>query len=427
MGITLNSEHKRRIDAIANSRLRAINHGPPKDFRRDGESEASRLDRWTAKQERAIFTEAAAFVVERFGEEWDTSDSVFAQPPWESENACTVWRYINDLCNYGGLAPLDSGWAKNIATERKEDIVKGIFSLGGYGVIAAPSKSGKSWLALELGTAVATQTPFIGAQEFDVPKARDVVVFYPEGVSGLYGRLDHLYRARGYEDGFTSYSDADGRFEPITNRINFSNPQHLDGMSKLLAKINPDLVIYDSAYLAMSGVDGSSQNQLGDVLAGLHERVLDACGGSMWVTTHYKKGLNKAELNSISGAGWDNWPNDWILMERLTSNNDGRLRARLLAYGRDWKGAALDIRTEMLDGQWTSTVGVQVAEASGEDALGRIVRHMIEHVQDNGPATVTEIKGSVKGKTALKSEAWNFVKESGKVRQVGKRWEAVAA
>jgi hypothetical protein len=421
MSTQLTSQHKRAIDSIVNRELTAVREGPPKDWeakdRRTGDkrTEAKRLE-WWRDDARTRFRNH----LDQFIEDEQLSD----------EDVLLVRHYASDLWSQGGLAVLDPVWAKAIATEQQEDMVKGIFKLNGYGVIAAPSKSGKSWLALELATAVHTGTPFINAEEFDVPKRRSVTVFYPEGVGAVFNRLNMLWRARGF-DGFDPYCekltegyDDDGFNRPpslsvLTNRLNFSSRRDLDNIANFLSIETPELVIFDSAYLSLGGVDGASQNQLGDVLATLHDTVTNACGASMWVTTHYRKGLNKADLNSISGAGWDNWPNDWLLLERLTSANDHKLRMRMLAYGRDWKGAALDVVTEMEDGNWSTTVGVKVAQDSeSEDALGRIVRHMVDHIEANGPSKVGAIKGAVKGKTTLKSEAWNFLKHSGKVKEV---------
>lgn len=299
----------------------------------------------------------------------------------------------------------------------EEDLVKNMIKLDTNGVIGAPEKGGKSWLALELAAAVSTGTPFLNDPRFEVPERKRVMLLFPEGQGAFRKRMNMLFTARADRGTFTVNSKF---IVPVLELLDLTHEIGLKRFGATIAHYQPDLVIIDSAYAYFGSANGSDLYSMGKVLSNVHREVranaLNPC--ALWVSTHYKKAVNEADINSIHGVGYAQWANDWLLVERKSRMGKKPLVLDLEIGGRDRDGEVIDLSVKFEDGRWdTIDMNAALPAHTGEDdttrkAAGLIVAKLREA---NHPLTSTEAQDINGVGTESKRAAWKALKEQGVV------------
>ncbi|MGD0679727.1 MAG: AAA family ATPase, partial [Polyangiaceae bacterium] len=174
-------------------------------------------------------------------------------------------------------------------------LVDGIWPTEGVGVLAGSPKTGKTWLAVELGIAVASGRPFLG--QFGVRKAGSVLMFGAEDrAADLKARASGICKARN--------QDLDAlAFDLIeVASLSIDHPTEFARLRATVRKVRPALVILDPFVRLFRG----SENDAGAVssVLGRLRALQRECAVAMLVVHHVRKrDAVEASAASIRGSG----------------------------------------------------------------------------------------------------------------------------
>lgn len=132
-------------------------------------------------------------------------------------------------------------------------LVTDLWAAAGVGVIGGHPKSGKSWLGLELATAVATATPCLG--RFHVPTAGTALVYLAE--DALHSVKERLVSLCAHRNVAIEELDVQVITAPTLRLDRDSDIQRLDNT---LAEICPRLLLLDPLVRLHSGDENSSMD-----------------------------------------------------------------------------------------------------------------------------------------------------------------------
>jgi hypothetical protein len=142
-------------------------------------------------------------------------------------------------------------------------LVEHLWTNGAVGVIGGAPKCGKSWLALELATAVASGRPCLG--RFAVPAAGPVLLYAAEDTPlQVRQRIEQLCLARNAP--FQSL-ELDLILEPT---LRIDRPLHIERLRATLALRQPRLLILDP-YVRLQAADENNATEVASILATLRE------------------------------------------------------------------------------------------------------------------------------------------------------------
>lgn len=142
-------------------------------------------------------------------------------------------------------------------------LVEHLWSRDAVGVIGGAPKCGKSWLALELGVAVASGRPCLG--RFAVPAPGPVLVYAAEDAPlQIRQRIEQLCQARGAP--FHSL-ELGLIIEPA---LRIDRPEHVERLRATLAQRRPRLLILDP-YVRLQAADENNATEVAAILATLRE------------------------------------------------------------------------------------------------------------------------------------------------------------
>jgi len=168
-----------------------------------------------------------------------------------------------------------------------------------YGVIAAGSKAGKTWLALDIAVAVATGGVALGLIAVDRPGP--VLVFLGEG-----GRRNAWRRLRAVCDAHdVNPADVDGlHLSYRSPRLN--DVEALGAIAAAVETVAPVLIIVDPLYLAAAGSDGASLYGMAEVL-GRAQALAENADAALIVSHHWNQSGKGSGFGRMSGAGPEEW------------------------------------------------------------------------------------------------------------------------
>jgi len=188
-------------------------------------------------------------------------------------------------------------------------LINGIWPEGDYGVMAAPSKAGKGWIALDLAFAVATDGKWLGLFGTSLPGP--VLVFAGEG-----GERKMVRRFRGIAAFYGA--DDSGRHGDdihIEERVpHLGDMAQLAALKRQIERIRPVLVIVDPLYLAARGANSASLVDMGAMLEGI-QRICQQHGAALLIVHHYNKTGAGSGAHRMSGAGAAEWGRLLITVE----------------------------------------------------------------------------------------------------------------
>lgn len=182
-----------------------------------------------------------------------------------------------------------------------EWLVDGVLSKHDRSIIAGPSKSGKSFLAIHASLAVARGVPFFGRA------TRQGLVVYQagEGARGVRKRLRAYRRTHGL-----TVKDAIP-FVLLTSRVDLYN--HDGDTSALVEEINAlkadyqvplELVVIDTLATATAGADENSGRDMSAALANV-ARIAEGCGAHVMLVHHMNAGGTKVRGHTSIYANVD--------------------------------------------------------------------------------------------------------------------------
>jgi hypothetical protein len=181
-------------------------------------------------------------------------------------------------------------------------IVEGVWPEDAFGWVAGPPKARKTWLAIELGIAVATGTPFLG--EHNVPNALPVLYVALEGHrAAIRARVGCVTRGRGIDPDGDGLDNLHLIYKPPG--VNLSDPKWAAKITKAAARVGARLVIVD---VLRAAAPTMRENDAGD-FAQLRSNLtpLAADGRAVAMLHHFGK-LNettkeRAPAERMSGTG----------------------------------------------------------------------------------------------------------------------------
>lgn len=194
-----------------------------------------------------------------------------------------------------GLPPIISA-ANLMGQQLREprELIQGVLHQGLKGVLAGPSKVGKTWLLLDLALSVASGIPWI-----HWPTTKSKVLFVnlelpPYFISNRVQSLNH--HKPGFDLGNLDLWNLRGfscAFEEMIPRI-----------TKQILEEGYALIIIDPIY---KGLDGADENKAGDasILCNVFEKLAVDTGAAVLYAHHFSKGKQgkKDVLDRMSGSG----------------------------------------------------------------------------------------------------------------------------
>lgn len=168
-----------------------------------------------------------------------------------------------------------------------------------YGVIAAESKAGKTWIALDVAHGVATGHDALDSIAVDT--VGPVVVFLGEG-----GRRNAWRRLRAICEHYGTDPAQVRDLHLVYRSPKLNDEQARATIAEHIAAIGPVLVIVDPLYLAAAGSDGASLYGMATMLEKVQQLATDA-GAALIVVHHWNQTGRGSGFARMSGAGPEEW------------------------------------------------------------------------------------------------------------------------
>jgi len=182
-------------------------------------------------------------------------------------------------------------------------------------ILAGARKSLKTTLAIELGLSIAGARQFLG--KFWVPNRARVMMLSGESrYPTLKETALRISREKDIDFGALGDQFLLGEWLPKLSRLD-----DLDALGQLLEQFEVEVLILDPAYLCLGRVNTASLAEVGDVLTGL-TAVCREAGATPVLLHHMRKpskesrGFPKPTLDEITGAGFQEYARQWILLGR---------------------------------------------------------------------------------------------------------------
>jgi hypothetical protein len=174
------------------------------------------------------------------------------------------------------------------------EIIEGVLHGGTKAVLASGSKVGKTWVLLNLATAVATGTPFL---RFKTQKSRVLFINFEIRREFIADRLKIIQQQKKEPDlsglAFWNLRGQTADFEMLTESI-----IQRAGEGKYA------LIVLDPIYKAMVGKSENVSSSVG-VLCNQIEQIVEATGAAVIFAHHFTKGnaSKKNQIDRMSGSG----------------------------------------------------------------------------------------------------------------------------
>lgn len=175
-------------------------------------------------------------------------------------------------------------------------IVAGYLNRGEVSLLAASSKAGKSWMALQLAKCIGAGVPFL-----ECPTTPGTCIFLNTEISGAAweerSRLQN--EALGIESPRILHASTRGQGITIENVVPL-----LKEAIAAAGNVPIDLIVVDPYYVLTAGL---GENEAGDVAASMlgFQRMAEELNAAVLITHHFTKGdaTGKAQLDRASGSG----------------------------------------------------------------------------------------------------------------------------
>ena len=178
--------------------------------------------------------------------------------------------------------------------EKPPELIKGVLHKGLKGVVAAPSKAGKTWLLLDLAVSVASGLPWL---RWQTEKARVLLVNFEIPSAFIRDRLRSVANKKGVVDM--------GNLDVWTLR-GFSAPFEtlIPRMIERIRSSNYALVILDPVYKGLGDTDENNASAIATLCNNL-EQLCVQTDAALVYAHHYSKGnkAGKDALDRMSGSG----------------------------------------------------------------------------------------------------------------------------
>lgn len=200
-------------------------------------------------------------------------------------------------------------------------LVEDVLVEGDPVVWGGPRKSLKTTLLAELGIAIATGTPFL--KRYAVPEPRNVWIL--SGESGGRTIQETARRITASRD--RAFRDLKHKFRVDVEKIpRLRDDRHVDAMIEAITENDIAVVMVDPSYLAIM-LDSNEQANIsivGQILQNSLTRIRNETGCTPILAGHFRKNIQPGyvpDMSDISGAGFDAWLRQYVLVNRLTPHD----------------------------------------------------------------------------------------------------------
>lgn len=200
----------------------------------------------------------------------------------EVENSLgPVWPRIVDAAEFLANPPPDP-----------EPLIEGVLNRGEKMLVGGPAKIGKTWLALDLATAVASGSPWLG---FKTTKARVVFINLELTAWAFFLRLRLMCMAKGIT------------FKPeqllVWNLRGCTSDMKVL-VDRLLANLPSDLglIVPDPLYKTLGDREENSAGDIAELMSHV-DRITEKTGAAVLLTHHFAKGAGaRPDIDQFSGS-----------------------------------------------------------------------------------------------------------------------------
>ena len=177
-----------------------------------------------------------------------------------------------------------------------EELIKGILRRGHKGILAGPSKAGKSFALMELAIAISEGDKWM--DHFECTKGSVLYINLEIDKASTINRFANIYKAKGMKPKHAKDID-------IWNLRGFAVPMD-QLVPKLIRRIRDkhiDAIILDPIYKVITG-DENSASDMGR-FCNQFDKICTATGAAMIYCHHHSKGAqgNKKAIDRASGSG----------------------------------------------------------------------------------------------------------------------------
>lgn len=255
-------------------------------------------------------------------------------------------------------------------------LLPGLWPGDAYGVIAAESKAGKSWLAMDLAVSIATGTAFLGTMQ--PGRTGSVILYSGEGSRRATTRRFKAMCADREIDPLGVHNLLIETVPPQLQQLHDDVGSDLRQIERDVKKHAPVLVILDPLYLSLGSVNMASLPEVGRVLRGL-QRVVEAAGAALVVVHHWNQTGRGSGFGRMSGAGPEEWGRVlWNMQVRARRTVD------------DGEGSVVEVQVDARGGEIgdSSFAFCRTVREDDPDDLASPMHYAIERieVQQNGKA-----------------------------------------
>jgi len=181
------------------------------------------------------------------------------------------------------------------ALEEVEWIVPDLLARGDKAILAAPQKSLKTYLALELTTACATQTPFLSVSDWRPSTPLRVLIVEEEGSRTMFGRrMRRVLKGRDVEV-------LSAPFVKFRDGFSLMDKSEVDALIAFVQAYEIDLVIVDPLQRVIPGVDENDNSKMKYPWDEIHRITQECPRCAVLILAHNRKG-DALSFEAIRGA-----------------------------------------------------------------------------------------------------------------------------
>ena len=296
-------------------------------------------------------------------------------------------------------------------------LVEFLWARDAVGLLAAPPKVGKTWLAVELALAVATGRPALG--RFTVCATGPVLFFGAEDdQAALRARFEAVALSRGVDLAAAPVFFLD------VSALRLDRPEHLTKLRATIAALRPKLVVLDP-FVRMVTVDENSSQEVSAVLGSLRaiQRDLHL---AVLVVHHMRKASSSHLGQQVRGSGdFAAWYDSALY---LTRAGDGVILTPSHRGAPDPQPVRLRLALEPAPHLEISADGVPSLTASAaSDALDPLQAEVLDALTGTSAVSTESLRRQLHKRKEAVLRALHALRDAGRVHNDGQGWRRTDA
>lgn len=175
-------------------------------------------------------------------------------------------------------------------------LIEGFWPVGSHGIIAGPPKSYKSILVMEMAISVASGTALFGTY----PVHHQGTVLYIQNENPEWSVDDRIHKMLAYKgihsvvdavevDGVITFVEMPIPFYSVDYNMNLNDDSDKQWLEDTVLQYKPKMVILDSLYMMMNGVDENSMKEVAPMMNWLLHNLAKRYNCAVIVLHHWNK------------------------------------------------------------------------------------------------------------------------------------------